>query len=46
MTDSALQDQEQTNQYLFKAYEEVYFVVLLQRFFPRIIFDYLKYDQI
>jgi len=34
MIDSALQEQEQTNQYLFKEPEEVYFAVLLLNISP------------
>lgn len=46
MIDSALQDQEQTNQYLFKEPEEACFAVLLLRIFPEFIFDQLMSDQI
>lgn len=46
MIDSALQDQEQTNQYLLKGSEEVCFAVLVQRIFTEYIFDYLISDHI
>ena len=46
MIDSALQDQEQTNQYLFKEPEEICSAVLLLRIFPEFIFDQLMSDQI
>lgn len=46
MIDSALQDQEQTNQYLFKEAEEVCFAVLVLRVFPKFIFVQLTSDQI
>lgn len=46
MIDSALQDQKQTNQYLFKEPEQVSFSVLLLRIFPEFVFDQLSSDQI
>lgn len=46
MMDLALQDQNQTNQYLFKEPEQVSFSVLLLRLFSKFIFDQLNSDQI